>query len=352
MIRSRELAPIAILASVLVSEFDYHLPEELIAQHPLPDRAASRMLVVDRARGNWQDRQFTDFPTYIEAGDCLILNTTKVFPSRLYGKREFATTGRVEVFLLRRSEQEPRTWEALVRPGRKIRSGERIIFSDDLSAKVIGRGEHGWRLVHFEGECDVLSALEKLGHVPLPPYIRRSDTPEDRGRYQTVYAQQTGSVAAPTAGLHFTPEILDACRAAGARIAEVTLHVGLGTFAPVHAETVEEVKLHSEAFSIAPSTMDTIRAAKRRIAVGTTSVRSVESAAQQQRLSGETSLFISPGYKFQLVDALLTNFHLPKSSLLMLVGAVGGVELIRTAYDHAVREEYRFFSYGDCMLIL
>jgi S-adenosylmethionine:tRNA ribosyltransferase-isomerase len=337
---------------VLVSDFDYELPDELIAQHALDDRAASRMLVVDRSKNAWEDRAFRNFPAYVGPGDCLILNDTRVLPSRLFGKREFGTTGRVEVFLLKQTEQDPRTWEALVRPGRKIRTGERILFSDEVCARVIGRGEHGWRLIHFEGNIDVRQALENFGHVPLPPYIRRSDTREDRSRYQTVYAQQSGSVAAPTAGLHFTPEILDECRAAGAAIATVTLHVGLGTFAPVHSERVEDVTLHHEAFSVDAAAMDTIRSARRRIAVGTTSVRAVESAAIQNRLSGETDLFIHPGYKFRLIDSLLTNFHLPKSSLLMLVSAFAGTDLVRTAYAHAVRERYRFFSYGDCMLIL
>jgi S-adenosylmethionine:tRNA ribosyltransferase-isomerase len=351
-IQSRELAPTAILAIVLVSEFDYHLPEELIAQQPLPEREASRMLVVRRREQRWEDRRFLDFPQFVHPGDCLILNNSRVFPSRLYGKREFGTTGRVEVFLLRQDRGEPRTWEALVRPGRKIRTGERIVFSDELAAKVIGRGEHGWRLIHFEGHGDVLCEIEKLGHVPLPPYIRRLDTPEDRVRYQTVYAQEAGSAAAPTAGLHFTPGILDACRDAGAEFAEVTLHVGLGTFAPVHAENVEDVSLHAEWFRIPAVAMEGIRKAKRRIAVGTTSVRAVESAARLDTLQGETSLVIRPGDIFTSVDVLLTNFHLPKSSLLMLVSAFGGMELIRAAYEHAVRERYRFFSYGDCMLIM
>jgi S-adenosylmethionine:tRNA ribosyltransferase-isomerase len=336
---------------VLVSEFDYSLPEELIAQQPLADRAASRMLVVYRYEQRWEDRHFREFPQFIRSGDCLILNNTKVLPSRLYGKREFGT-GRVEVFLLKQQEQDPRTWEALVRPGRKIRSGERIQFADDLWARVIGRGEHGWRLVHFEGRADVLQALERLGHVPLPPYINRPDTVADRSRYQTVYARERGSVAAPTAGLHFTPEILAACRGAGATVAEVTLHVGLGTFAPVHAERVEDINLHSEMFRVPPDALDTIRAASRRIAVGTTSVRAIESATRSGSTSGETNLFISPGHVFRSVDAMLTNFHLPKSSLLMLVSAFGGMELIRAAYAHAVAERYRFFSYGDCMLIL
>jgi S-adenosylmethionine:tRNA ribosyltransferase-isomerase len=336
---------------VLVSEFDYHLPEELIAQQPLSDRAASRMLVVRRNERRWEDRHFSEFAQFVHPGDCLIVNNSRVLPSRLYGRREFGT-GRVEVFLLRQQADDPRTWEALVRPGRKIRTRERIFLSRDASVKVIGRGEHGWRLIRFEGDADVIAIIEGLGHVPLPPYISRPDTLNDRARYQTVYAQESGSVAAPTAGLHFTPDVLAACRSAGAAIAEVTLHVGLGTFAPVHADRVEDITLHNERFHISQRALDTIRSAARRIAVGTTSVRAVESAANCGTPAGETNLFISPGYRFQQIDALLTNFHLPKSSLLMLVSAFGGTDLIRAVYEHAVAERYRFFSYGDCMLIL
>jgi S-adenosylmethionine:tRNA ribosyltransferase-isomerase len=218
--------------------------------------------------------------------------------------------------------------------------------------KVVARGDHGWRLIHFEGQADVIEVIEKLGHVPLPPYINRPDTVNDRSRYQTVYARDSGSVAAPTAGLHFTPDVLAACRAAGAEIAEVTLHVGLGTFAPVHADSVDDITLHYERFQIPQGAIDIIRSAARRIAVGTTSVRAVESEASCGTAAGETNLFIRPGYVFQRVDAMLTNFHLPKSSLLMLVSAFGGTDLIRAAYEHAVVQRYRFFSYGDCMLVL
>jgi S-adenosylmethionine:tRNA ribosyltransferase-isomerase len=332
---------------VLVSDFDYHLPEELIAQEPLADRAASRMLVVYRGERRWEDRWFREFPSFVRVGDCLIVNDTKVFPSRLFGKRASGTAC-IEVFLLR--ARDDRTWEALVRPGRKAPVGERIVFSNDLEAEVIDRGEHGSRLMRFTR--DVLPVLEAVGHVPLPPYIRRPDTPADRTRYQTVYAQAVGSVAAPTAGLHFTPEILERCRDAGATIAAVTLHVGLGTFAPVRAERMEDVELHHERFEVPDGAMQAIRSASRRIAVGTTSVRAVESAYGALSTSGETNLFISPGYNFHAIDALVTNFHLPRSSLLMLVAAFAGLDLTRAAYDHAVRERYRFFSYGDCMLIL
>jgi S-adenosylmethionine:tRNA ribosyltransferase-isomerase len=230
--------------------------------------------------------------------------------------------------------------------------GERLVFEGGLEAEVLARAEHGERTLRFSPGGDLYSTLEAIGHVPLPPYIRRTDTPADRERYQTVFARERGSVAAPTAGLHFTPEILAACEAAGARIARVTLHVGLGTFAPVHAEDVQDVRLHSERYCILPSSLDSIRTATRRIAVGTTSVRAVEAAIASGRTEGETDIFIAPGYRFAAVDALLTNFHLPRSSLLMLVCAFTGKELTLSAYAHAVRERYRFFSYGDCMLIV
>lgn len=334
---------------MLVSEFDYHLPEELIAQEPLADRAASRMLVIRRDEGRWEDRTFRDLPSFVREGDVLVLNNSRVFPSRLFGQRA-SGTARVEVFLIRALGD--RTWSALVRPGRKVPVGEVVIFSDDLRAEVTGRGEHGERTIRFLGDGDLFEALERYGHTPLPPYIRREDRAEDRTRYNTVFASERGSVAAPTAGLHFTPEILDACRAAGARTAHVTLHVGLGTFAPLHADKVEDVRLHSEMYRVDPGQLETIRSARRRIAVGTTSTRTLETAYSHGSLEGETDIFISPGYRFQAVDALLTNFHLPKSSLMMLVSALAGRELILGAYRHAVNERYRFFSYGDCMLIL
>jgi S-adenosylmethionine:tRNA ribosyltransferase-isomerase len=335
---------------VLVTDFDYHLPEELIAQQPLPDRAGSRMLVLHRDEQLWEDRQFRDLPSFIREGDCLVLNNSRVFPSRLFGTRE-NMTGRVEVFLTKPISADRLTWEALVRPGRKMRTGERIVFSDTLAAEILGRGEFGERMLRFHTERDIYDALDDIGHTPLPPYIRRPDTPEDRGRYQTVYAKNVGSVAAPTAGLHFTPEILDACRIAGAAVAEVTLHVGLGTFQPLHAAVVEEARLHGEDFEIPDGSAAMIESAARRIAVGTTSVRTLESASiQGQR--GETDIFIYPGFQFRAVDAMLTNFHLPRSSLLMLVCAFAGREFALAAYEYAVRQRYRVFSYGDCMLIL
>jgi S-adenosylmethionine:tRNA ribosyltransferase-isomerase len=332
---------------VRVSDFDYDLPEELIAQQPLPDRAASRMLVVDRASGTWQDRLFRDFPSFLAPGDCLVLNDSRVFPSRLYGRREHGS-GRVEVFLTKPISPDELTWEALVHPGKKMRTGERILISGDLTAEILGRGQFGERTVRLHPSSALYPVLDQAGHVPLPPYIRRPDAEADRERYQTVFARDRGSVAAPTAGLHFTPEILDACRAAGAHLARVTLHVGLGTFQPLHADAIENVRLHSERFTVPEETVRAMAAGKRIVAVGTTSVRAIES----QPGPGETNLFIYPGFHFRRTGALLTNFHLPRSSLLILVCAFAGRGLALAAYRHAVQERYRFFSYGDCMLIL
>jgi S-adenosylmethionine:tRNA ribosyltransferase-isomerase len=332
---------------VLLSDFDYHLPEDLIAQEPLPDRAASRMLVVDRSTGTWQDRSFGDLPSFLHPHDCLVLNDSRVFPSRLYGHRE-GHTGKVEVFLTQQESSDALRWTALVRPGRKMRSGERIVISDELTVEILGRGDFGERTVKLSPKGDVFEVLERAGHVPLPPYIHRPDTPTDRERYQTVFARERGSVAAPTAGLHFTPEILDACRRAGAILARVTLHVGLGTFQPLHADVIEEVKLHSESFQVPAETIAAMDAASRVIAVGTTSVRAIESDPAIPR----TDLFISPGFHFRRTNAMLTNFHLPKSSLLVLVCAFTGTGLALAAYRHAVEARYRFFSYGDCMLIV
>jgi len=331
---------------LLLSDFDYHLPEELIAQEPLAERAASRMLVIDRSTGTFEDRTFRDFPSYVRPGDCLVLNDSRVFPSRLYGRREHGTGGRVEIFLTRQIADL--TWEALVRPGRKMRTGERVIISDELTAEILGRGSFGERLVRLHPTGDLFAVLDRVGHVPLPPYIRRPDTIADRERYQTVFANERGSVAAPTAGLHFTPEILDACRAAGAGIARVTLHVGLGTFQPLHSDAIEDVKLHAESFHVPEETTRAMDSAKRVIAVGTTSVRAIETPEG----GSETDLFIAPGFQFRRTGALLTNFHLPKSSLLILVCAFAGRELTLAAYRHAVAKRYRFFSYGDCMLVL
>lgn len=353
-----------------LSEFDYDLPEELIAQEPLADRAASRMLVLDRASGNWQDRMFVDLPQFIRSGDCLVLNNSRVFPSRLYGKREGThslavgknnpkrlenLSGRVEVFLTRPVSGDRKTWEALVRPGRKMRTGERIRFSDGVTAEIIGRGDFGERTLVFDCNGDIYDVLNTIGHVPLPPYIHRADGPEDRARYQTVFASATGSVAAPTAGLHFTAEVLTACREAGAEIANVTLHVGLGTFQPLHTDVIEEAHLHSEHYEIDSTNATLIANAQRRIAVGTTSARTLETVAKSGPVrpsNGETDIFIYPGFQFRAVDALLTNFHLPQSSLLLLVSAFAGRDLTFAAYRYAVAEHYRFFSYGDCMLIL
>ncbi|MEN6606565.1 MAG: tRNA preQ1(34) S-adenosylmethionine ribosyltransferase-isomerase QueA [Bryobacteraceae bacterium] len=353
-----------------LSEFDYHLPEDRIAQQPQADRAASRMLVVDRASGKWEDHAFRELPSYLREGDCLVLNDSKVFPSRLLGRRAGVRalsvgkknparwqhlTGRVEVFLLHPIGEDNRTWLALVHPGRKMHLGERVRFSDTLEAEVLARGAFGERTVRFKCEGDIYERLNETGHVPLPPYIKRPDSLEDRERYQTVFAREKGSVAAPTAGLHFTPEMLEACRAAGADTAFVTLHVGLGTFQPVLEEAIEEHKIHPEWFRIDAANAAKMYDARRIVAVGTTSVRTIETAMQQGGLSecnGSTDLYIYPGFEFCATGAMLTNFHLPRSSLLFLVCAFAGKELILDAYRHAVEAGYRFYSYGDCMLIV
>ncbi|HEY4363265.1 MAG TPA: tRNA preQ1(34) S-adenosylmethionine ribosyltransferase-isomerase QueA [Bryobacteraceae bacterium] len=332
---------------MFLSDFDFPLPPDLIAQQPLADRSASRMLVLHRSAATWQDRTFRDFPSYLHPGDCVIVNDSRVFPSRLLGRREHGT-GEVEVFLTKPLSPDHLTWTALVHPGRKMRTGERIVFTPELSAEILGRGERGERTVRLEPKGDVYDVLDRAGHTPLPPYIKRPDTTQDRERYQTVYARERGSVAAPTAGLHFTPEILAQCRAAGAEIANVTLHVGLGTFQPLHTEVLEEVHLHSESFSIPPSTQSALARATRKIAIGTTSVRAIESDPSRN----ETEIFISPGYQFRNTDVMLTNFHLPRSSLFVLICAFAGRDLAQAAYRHAVAERYRFFSYGDCMLIV
>jgi len=332
---------------VLLSDFDYHLPDHLIAQEPLPDRAASRMLVVDRTTGKWEDRLFRNFPTYLKPHDCLVLNDSRVLPSRLYGRREHGT-GQVEIFLTKPISSDGLTWEALVHPGRKMRTSERVLISDDLTAEILGRGDFGERTVRLHPIGNLLAVLEKVGHVPLPPYIRRDDTLADRERYQTVFAREPGSSAAPTAGLHFTPEILEACKASGASIAHITLHVGLGTFQPLRTDTIENVHLHKESFVVPPETILKMNQAKRVVAVGTTAVRAIES----DPAASETDIFIYPGFQFRRTGAMLTNFHLPKSSLLVLVCAFAGKELALEAYRYAVSQKYRFYSYGDCMLII
>lgn len=350
-----------------LAAFDYHLPDALIAQEALADRAGARMLVVYRDEGRWEDRAFRDFPSLLGVGDCLVLNDSRVFPARLFGhragvqslpigkknpKRREYLSGQVEVLLLRPVSADGRDWEALVRPGRKMRVGEHVTFEGALEAEIVARGEFGERTVRFPGTGDLFERFEQIGHVPLPPYIKRSDEARDRERYQTVFARETGSVAAPTAGLHFTGEVLDACRARGAEVAYVTLHVGLGTFQPLHEEQVEKAKLHAERYRIPEESAAKIRSAERVVAVGTTSVRTVESAWRDGVMSGETDVFIYPGIPFRRVGAMLTNFHLPRTSLLLLVCAFAGRELTLAAYRHAVERKYRFYSYGDCMLIV
>jgi len=341
---------------VLVSDFDYELPPELIAQAPPATRGASRMLVVSRAEQRFYDDVFRNLPSYIRPGDCLVLNNTRVFPARLHGRRNRASGAEVEVFLIRAMPGEPSKWRTLVRPGKRVRSGDRIEFDGGLSAEVTAAGEFGERELRFYSAGSLEEAFERLGKTPLPPYIHREPDALDRERYQTVYAERSGSVAAPTAGLHFTEEIVTACVAAGAELARVTLHVGLGTFAPLRENDVSRVKLHEEYFEISHEAAARLSRAKRVFCVGTTSVRTVETARLSgawRPLQGETNLFIYPGsFSFLATGALLTNFHLPQSSLLLLVCAFGGKDLILSAYRHAVSERYRFFSYGDCMLIM
>jgi len=363
---------------MLVADFDYRLPPELIAQRPLSERDASRMLVLDRATGVIEDSLFVKLPSLLHGDELLVFNNARVIPARLFGKRTGVHSQKpsrktakehltrfVEVFLTR--QLEPDVWETLVRPGRKMPVGERVLFgTGELEAEIVARGELGLRTIRFQShnELSVLENVERLGHVPLPPYIDRPDETFDRERYQTVFARRLGAVAAPTAGLHFTPEIQQRIRERGCEIAEVTLAVGLGTFQPVHAETLEEHKIHSESYEISEDAAQKIREAKRRsgpvLAVGTTVVRTLEDAAARAASANsglvsagcaEAQIFLLPGHDFRVVDQLLTNFHLPKSTLLALVSAFAGRENVLEAYRHAVRERYRFYSYGDCMLI-
>jgi S-adenosylmethionine:tRNA ribosyltransferase-isomerase len=361
---------------MLVNEFDYPLPSELIAQQPLPERDASRMMLLDRGAGSFQDRAFRELPQILRPGDLLVFNNTKVFPARLLGRRRGTTaqkigkhnpaareflTAEIEL-LLTRQESEDR-WQGLVHPGRKVRTGEVLIFGDgELEAEVLGRGEYGVRQVRLKARRgSVEGAIDRLGHVPLPPYIRRPDEPADQRAYQTVYAKVRGAVAAPTAGFHFTERVFAELAARGIETCEITLHVGLGTFQPVRVERVEEHKMEAERFEIPEPAAAAINRAldegRRVIAVGTTCVRTLEYVAREHagRIvpgRGETDLFVFPGFRFQIVRALLTNFHLPKSTLLMLVSAFAGREMIFRAYQHAIAERYRFYSYGDCMLIV
>ncbi|HEX6505013.1 MAG TPA: tRNA preQ1(34) S-adenosylmethionine ribosyltransferase-isomerase QueA [Terriglobales bacterium] len=361
---------------MLVADFNYHLPEDLIAQEALPDRAASRLLHLDRRSGALHDLHFRDFPGLLREEDLLVFNNTRVFPARLFGHRFGARAqllsprnpaakdflrGRVEVLLTAQVSEDPNDWECLVRPGRKIGVGERIYFGErnELQAEVLSRGAFGQRTIRFSPTGDFWNSIEQIGHVPLPPYISRPDRAGDRDRYQTVYSRERGSVAAPTAGLHFTSEILDQIHRRGIETAEITLHVGLGTFQPVHVERVEEHRVHAEWYRIDAGAAGQINAAldaKRRvIAVGTTTVRTLEFAARLEGRvhaeTGQADLFIYPGYSFQIISGLLTNFHLPQSTLLMLVCALGGRDPVLAAYQHAVQQKYRFYSYGDCMFL-
>jgi S-adenosylmethionine:tRNA ribosyltransferase-isomerase len=339
---------------VLVSDFDYKLPEELIAQTPPETRGASRMLVVSRDPQRFEDDEFRNFARYVRPGDCLVVNTTRVFPARLRGRRNRTAGAEVEVFLVRAEAGAEDTWKTLVRPAKRVRTGDMILFDESLRAEVIAQGDYGERRLRFHSTEPLRDAFERLGRVPLPPYIHREPNEADRERYQTVFAEKSGSVAAPTAGLHFTEAMLEACREAGAEIARVTLHVGLGTFAPLRENEIAKIELHEEYFEIETPEAAQLLKAKRVLCVGTTSVRTVETAMLRggfAPMSGDTNLFIYPGFRFRATGAMLTNFHLPQSSLLLLVCAFGGPELVLAAYRHAVKERYRFFSYGDCMLI-
>lgn len=354
-----------------VSDFDFDLPPELIAQHPPAERDAARMLTLEKRTGDIVDRAFRDLPSLLRGGDVLVLNNSRVIPARLFARRAGLNTqagspapsGQIEVLLTQPLGGE--RWRALVRPGKKVPLGETLLFGDggELSAHVEGVGEFGERVLAFKTQRDFFSIIERIGHMPLPPYMHREDTLDDRTRYQTVFSddQQKGSAAAPTAGLHFTPEVLEQLHAAGVDVHHVTLHVGLGTFQPVRVEDLADIHLHEEPYTLPPETADAVNRAKREgrrvIAVGTTCVRTLEhcaSLSQSGELephSGTTRIFISPGFHFRVVDALLTNFHLPSSTLLMLVSAFAGYDNVMRAYRHAVDQRYRFFSYGDCMFI-
>ena len=343
------------MEQLLKSDFYFDLPEELIAQDPLEDRSSSRLLVLDKNTGDVEHRVFRDILEYLEAGDCLVINNTKVIPARLMGVRE-GTGATIEVLLLKRKEND--VWETLVKPGKKAKVGTKIIFGDGLLiGEVIDIVEEGNRLIKFQYEGIFEEILDKLGQMPLPPYITHQL--QDKNRYQTVYAKHDGSAAAPTAGLHFTPELLQQVRDKGVEIAEVTLHVGLGTFRPVKEDNLLNHHMHSEFYNIEQSEADKInkakQAGKRVISVGTTSTRTLESAADKNGMlhecSGWTEIFIYPGYQFKVIDGLITNFHLPESTLVMLVSALAGRENVLAAYKQAVEERYRFFSFGDAMFI-
>jgi S-adenosylmethionine:tRNA ribosyltransferase-isomerase len=395
------------MSGLHVADFDFDLPAELIAQQPPAERGQSRMLVMSRADGTLRDASFADLLSLLNPGDLLVLNESRVIPARLYARRTTVRdrqqpSGLVEVLLTEPVVRETggNLWRALVKPGRKVCVGERLAFSSptgavELEAEVLERGQFGERMLCFQPVEDFFAVLDRIGHMPLPPYIRREDAAQDRERYQTVFSRERGSVAAPTAGLHFTPGVLDALIAKGVEIARITLHVGLGTFAPLRVERVDEVRLHRERYTLSAAAAEAINRARREhrriVAVGTTVVRTLEHCALQaygaspasgrllqltdcqlelarslllsasepplpanellQPHSGETEIFISPGFDFRLVGALLTNFHLPQSSLLMLVSAFAGREPVLAAYRHAIQQRYRYFSYGDCMFL-
>ena len=338
-----------------VKDYDYDLPEELIAQDPLEDRSSSRLMVLDRQTGDVEHRHFTDILEYLHPGDCLVINNTKVIPARLFGVKE-DTQAKIEVLLLKRKEND--IWETLVKPGKKAKPGTKLVFGDGLlTAEVVDVVEEGNRLIQFHYDGIFEEILDQLGQMPLPPYITHQL--KDKNRYQTVYAKYDGSAAAPTAGLHFTKELLQKVKDMGVDISVVTLHVGLGTFRPVKVENVLDHHMHSEFYMVSQEAADKINRAKesghRVIAVGTTSTRTLEAAADENgrlhETSGWTEIFIYPGYQFKVIDALITNFHLPQSTLVMLVSALAGREHVLHAYETAVKERYRFFSFGDAMLI-
>jgi S-adenosylmethionine:tRNA ribosyltransferase-isomerase len=367
------------LLSMRLSDFDYQLPPDRIAQRPLDRRDASRLLEVSRTTSNMEDRLFAGLPDLLRGDELMVVNNTRVIPARLFGRRAGVhsqppsrstqrehLTGKVEVFLTRRLD--PQTWEALVRPGRKMQTGERVLFGEgELEAELLSRGELGLRTLRFVSRdtSSVQEHLERLGHIPLPPYIHRSDVAADRERYQTVFARQPGAIAAPTAGLHFTQTFLNGLRGRGIEICELTLDIGLGTFQPVHCENLEDHVMHTESYEIPDQTAQSILRARTGgrpiLAVGTTVVRALEDAALRAAQSGageflasgtaEARIFIYPGFQFRVVDAMLTNFHLPRSTLLALVCAFAGRERVLAAYQHALEKNYRFYSYGDCMLI-
>ncbi|MBA3633367.1 MAG: tRNA preQ1(34) S-adenosylmethionine ribosyltransferase-isomerase QueA [Acidobacteria bacterium] len=343
---------------MLISEFDYELPEELIAQNPLERRDISQMLVVNRAEKSFQDKHFYNFPQFLKKDDVIVLNNTKVFPARLFGISE--TGAKIEVFLVR--EIENQIWETLARPARRLKTGRKIIFGENLTAEVLEKTKEGRVVAKFETDGDFNETLDKIGQTPLPPYIKREqENPDkDRERYQTVFAKRRGAIAAPTAGLHFTPQILEKIKNLGVCIVEITLHVGYGTFEPVRVSDLSEHKVFPELCEISAGTAEFLNKAKiekrKIIAVGTTTTRALESSINKNgKISAGkrlANLTITPNYKFKAINGLLTNFHLPQSSLLVLVSTFGGYELIMKAYKRAVRLRYRFYSYGDCMLIL